>query len=98
MGFWISYKWNLKLVGGRKPKTAMENLKMATLDPMSKDKELLVEIPQDFTELMKNDVGEAKEWRLKIRKVLEEYMNKKNYKVCNFLHYKKGDYYLLSAD
>jgi len=91
-------KWDLKMVGGKKPKASLEELEVATEGSMPDDKEILLEIPQDFTGLMKNDVEKALEWRVITQKVLEEYMTRRGYKACNFIQCEKGNFYLLSAD
>jgi len=60
---------------------------------------ILLKIPENFIALKKTNFEEALNWRLKTRKIFDEYINKKGYWITEFYSQKKDgkrqNYYLL---
>jgi len=83
----------------KKLEQAVLEYPIVSINNFEENKAVLVEIPDDFIALKKNNFDEALNWRLNTRKIFNEYINKRGYWITEFYSQKKDgkreNYYLL---
>ncbi|MBN2517728.1 MAG: GNAT family N-acetyltransferase, partial [Candidatus Altiarchaeota archaeon] len=89
-------KWELKTIGGQKPEGVLDKIPIVEGGSAPQGKEVLVEIPTDFTSLMGRDIGGARGWRMKTSKLFDRYVTKSGYNAVNFLQFRGRNFYLLA--
>lgn len=83
-------------------KEAIKKIPLATHNNLPDSQKVLVNIPEDFAQLKINQFEEAKEWRIKMRHILTEYINTRNYTISHCFSLKvnrnRRTYYLLEKE
>lgn len=102
----ILLKWNLHssnfyLKKGHDFTKLSDNCPIATKDYLPESPSVLVEIPNNFGQLQKEDIVTANYWRQSTREIFNHYINNRNYVVCDCISPEenqiKKSYYLLKA-